>query len=103
MRAVAARPESREFKTRATLQSAAEIETETLRYSCDMPAQALAYKMGMRKFVELCEKARRELGARFDIRRFHDSVLSIGSVPLGVLEKHVDWFIAQEGKTAKAE
>jgi hypothetical protein len=34
--------------------------------------------MGMRKFVELCEKARRELGARFDIRRFHDSVLSVG-------------------------
>jgi uncharacterized protein (DUF885 family) len=59
--------------------------------------------MGMRKFVELCEKARRELGARFDIRRFHDSVLSIGSVPLDVLEKHVDWFIAQEGKTAKSQ
>jgi uncharacterized protein (DUF885 family) len=86
------------FMKENTLQSDAEIETETLRYSCDMPAQALAYKMGMRKLVELREKARRELGPRFDIRKFHDAVLSIGSVPLDVLEKHVEWFIAMEKK-----
>src|SRR5260370_33305312 len=84
------------FMKENTLQSAAEIETETLRYSCDMPAQALAYKMGMRKLVELRERARRELGPKFDIRKFHDAVLSIGSVPLDVLEKHVEWFIARE-------
>jgi uncharacterized protein (DUF885 family) len=86
------------FMKENTLQSDAEIETETLRYSCDMPAQALAYKMGMRKLVELRERARRELGPKFDIRKFHDAVLSIGSVPLDVLEKHVDWFIAMEKK-----
>jgi uncharacterized protein (DUF885 family) len=79
-----------------TLQSDKEIETETLRYSCDIPAQALAYKMGMRKFVELREKARRELGPKFDIRRFHDAVLGSGAMPLTVLERHVDWFIARE-------
>ncbi|HEY6928059.1 MAG TPA: DUF885 domain-containing protein [Thermoanaerobaculia bacterium] len=79
-----------------TLQSDKEIDTETLRYSCDIPAQALAYKMGMWKFVELREKARKELGPKFDIRRFHDAVIGSGAMPLAVLEKHVDWFIAQE-------
>ena len=78
-----------------TLQSDAEIDTETLRYSCDMPSQALAYKMGMRKLVELREKARKALGPAFDIREFHDSVLGVGSVPLDVLEKHVDWFVTK--------
>jgi uncharacterized protein (DUF885 family) len=79
-----------------TLQSDAEIDTETLRYSSDLPAQALAYKMGMRKLVALREKAKKALGAKFDIRKYHDAVLGIGSAPLDVLERHIDWFIAQE-------
>jgi len=79
-----------------TLQSDAEIDTETLRYSSDLPAQALAYKMGMRKLVALREKAKKSLGAKFDIRKYHDAVLGTGSVPLDVLERHIDWFIAQE-------
>jgi len=82
-----------------TLQSDAEIDTETLRYSSDLPAQALAYKMGMRKLVALREKAKKSLGAKFDIRKYHDAVLGTGSVPLDVLERHVDWFI--EGEKAK--
>jgi uncharacterized protein (DUF885 family) len=82
-----------------TLQSDAEIETETLRYCCDLPSQALAYKMGMRKFVELREKAKKALGAKFDIRAFHDTALGSGSLPMDVLESHLDWFIA--GETAK--
>ncbi len=81
-----------------TLQSDAEIDTETLRYACDMPSQALCYKMGMGKFVELREKARKALGPAFDIRKFHDAVLGSGSLPLDILEKHVDWFIAQQKK-----
>jgi len=81
-----------------TLQSDGEIDTETLRYCCDMPSQALAYKMGMRKLVELREKARKASGPGFDIRRYHDAVLGSGSLPLDVLEKHVDWFIARERK-----
>ena len=79
-----------------TLQSDAEIDTETLRYSSDLPAQALAYKMGMRKLVALREKAKKALGAKFDIGKYHDAVLGTGAVPLDVLERHVDWFIAQE-------
>jgi uncharacterized protein (DUF885 family) len=81
-----------------TLQSDTEIATETLRYSCDLPAQALAYKMGMREFVELREKARQALGAKFDVRRFHDVVLGSGSLPLDLLAKHVDWWMVEEGR-----
>ncbi|HKF45233.1 MAG TPA: DUF885 domain-containing protein [Thermoanaerobaculia bacterium] len=78
-----------------TLQSDAEIETETLRYCCDLPSQALAYKMGMRKLVELRENARKTLGPSFDVRKYHDTVLGSGSLPLDVLAKHVDWYIAR--------
>jgi uncharacterized protein (DUF885 family) len=73
-----------------------EIQTETLRYSCDMPAQALAYKMGSRKLWELRDRASRALGAKFDIRRYHDAILGSGAMPLDILDRHVDWFIAQE-------
>ena len=79
-----------------TLQSDTEIATETLRYSCDLPAQALAYKMGMRQFVELREKTRRALGGKFDVRRFHDTILGSGSLPMDLLGKHVEWWMEQE-------
>ena len=79
-----------------TIQSETEIKTETLRYSTDIPGQALAYKMGMRKFVELREKAKAALGATFDPRRYHDMILSSGAVPMDLAEKKVDWFIAEE-------
>jgi uncharacterized protein (DUF885 family) len=79
-----------------TDRSDSEIETETLRYSCDIPAQALAYKMGSRKLWELRDRAQKALGGRFDIRRYHDALLNSGAMPLDILEKHVDWFIAQE-------
>jgi len=79
-----------------TIQSETEIKTETLRYSTDIPGQALAYKMGMRKFVELREKAKSALGASFDPRRYHDMILSSGAVPMDLAEKKVDWFIAEE-------
>jgi uncharacterized protein (DUF885 family) len=73
-----------------------EIQTETLRYACDMPAQALAYKIGSRKLWELRDRASRALGSNFDIRRYHDAILGSGAMPLDILEKHVDWFIARE-------
>ena len=78
------------------LESETQINSETLRYSTDMPAQALAYKLGSMKFFELREKARRALGDKFDIRKFHDAILGSGSMPLPVLEQHIDWFIGQE-------
>jgi uncharacterized protein (DUF885 family) len=70
-----------------------QIKTESLRYSVDMPGQALAYKMGSIKILELRERARKELGGKFDIRQFHEAVLTSGSLPLTVLEKQVDWYI----------
>jgi uncharacterized protein (DUF885 family) len=79
-----------------TIQSETEIKTETLRYSCDLPAQALAYKMGMRKFVELRDKAKTALGSSFDPRRYHDMILSSGAVPMDLAERKVDWFIDEE-------
>jgi uncharacterized protein (DUF885 family) len=75
-----------------------QIATESLRYSCDIPGQALAYKMGAIEILRLREKARAELGPRFDIRRFHEAVLGSGSLPMTTLARHVDWFIAQEKK-----
>jgi uncharacterized protein (DUF885 family) len=70
-----------------------QIASETLRYSCDMPGQALAYKMGAMRIVELREKAQAALGPGFDIRKFHDWILASGSLPMTTLERHVQAFI----------
>jgi uncharacterized protein (DUF885 family) len=58
-----------------------EIQTETDRYIA-WPAQALSYKIGQLKFVELRERARKELGPKFDIRTFHDEMLNGGVLQL---------------------
>jgi uncharacterized protein (DUF885 family) len=75
-----------------------DIQTETDRYIV-WPGQALAYKIGQLKILELREKAQKELGAKFDVRRFHDTVLGAGSLPLDVLDKRVTAWIAAEKKT----
>ncbi len=79
-----------------TLESSTQIGTETLRYSADIPGQALAYKMGSSKIWELRRKAEKELGAKFDLRRFHDAAIGSGAMPMTVLEKHVEWWIGEE-------
>lgn len=76
-----------------------EVTTEVDRY-ISWPAQALSYKLGEIRIVELRAEAEKELGARFDIKAFHDAVLKQGSVPLPVLEDQVRAFIA-ESKKAK--
>ena len=72
------------------------IQSETDRYIA-WPAQALAYKLGQLKFRELRDRAQTELGARFDIRSFHDEMLSGGVLPLELLDSRTDsWIRAQK-------
>lgn len=92
------REQAIEYMKRNTFESDTQIGTETLRYSVDIPGQALAYKMGSGKIWELRRKAEKELGPKFDLRRFHDAVIGSGAMPLSVLEKHVDWWIGEEKK-----
>ena len=79
-----------------------EVQSETDRYIV-WPGQALAYKIGQLKILELRERAKKELGPKFDIRKFHDEVLSAGALPLDVLEQRIDnWIAAEKGMTKKA-
>jgi len=82
-----------EYMTSNNPMTVEDATKETERY-IDNPGQALSYKIGMMKILELREKAKSELGAKFDIRDFHDVVLKNGAVPLPVLEGLVDDYIA---------
>lgn len=70
------------------------VRTEIDRY-ISWPGQALAYKMGELKILELRARAERELGAEFDIRDFHDAILMTGGVPLDMLEEEIGRFIVK--------
>jgi uncharacterized protein (DUF885 family) len=76
------------------------IETELARY-VSWPGQALAYKVGERKFVSLREQARAELGPKFDIRRFHDAVLLAGPLPLELVDARIKAWTATEKARAR--
>ena len=74
------------------------VTTEVDRYY-SIPGQALAYMIGQLKIIELRDRAKARLGARFDIRSFHNALLDQGAVPLPVLERLVDeWVAAQAAK-----
>jgi uncharacterized protein (DUF885 family) len=71
-----------------------DIQSETDRYMV-VPGQALAYKVGQLKLLELRERAKQALGDKFDIRGFHDAVLGSGALPLDVLSDQVDAWVAR--------
>ena len=77
------------------------VQSETNRYIA-WPAQALSYKMGQLKILELRARAQQQLGGQFDIREFHDEVVDSGALPLDVLEEQVNLWIAQKKAVAKA-
>ena len=71
------------------------VQAETDRY-ISWPAQALSYKLGQLKFRELRDRAQKELGAKFDLRAFHDEMLNGGTLPLDLLDARTDRWIARQ-------
>jgi uncharacterized protein (DUF885 family) len=84
------RAQAMDFMREHTLLSDTELATETLRYSVDIPGQALAYKIGSLRMIELRRRAEQQLGATFDVRQFHEWMIGSGSMPISVLEEHVE-------------
>jgi uncharacterized protein (DUF885 family) len=85
------------FKENSTIDNT-KIESEIDRYITN-PGQALAYMIGQMKILELRERARRELGDKFDIRSFHDEVLVSGALPLSILEERINSWIARSNNS----
>src|SRR5450432_2617540 len=77
------------------------IQSETDRY-ISWPAQALSYKLGQLKFLELRGRAEKELGAKFDLRKFHDEMLNGGVLPLDLLDARTDAWIREQKGTPDA-
>ena len=87
------REEAIDYFRQNSLLSERDIVKEVERYITN-PGQATSYKIGELKIMDLRKRAQDSLGARFDVRAFHDAVLKNGSVPLDVLEVQVDAWIA---------
>jgi len=85
-----------QFMRNHMIESEVQIYAESLRYSVRTPAQALGYKIGSIEFAKLRKKTERELGDKFDIKRFHQNLLENGALPLFILKQHVDWYIQEE-------
>ena len=79
----------------------ADVQAEVDRYIA-IPSQALGYKIGQLKFLELRARAQQALGPKFDIRGFHDTILDSGALPLDVVEQRVNaWIASQQGSKAQ--
>lgn len=92
------REQAIDYMVANTGMSESEVVTEIERYLVN-PGQALAYKIGMIKILELRERAKTKLGPKFKLAEFHDEMLKNGAMPLSVLERVIDEYIA---RTAKA-
>jgi uncharacterized protein (DUF885 family) len=89
------RQQAQNYLAENTALSIHEVTTEVDRY-ISWPAQALSYKLGEYTLLQLRAKAEQRLGSGFDIRAFHDFILSLGSVPLDVLSEETEWWIRQQ-------
>lgn len=89
------REEAIDYMLANTGMAESDVVSEIERYIV-MPGQATSYKVGMIKILELREKAKAQLGDKFDLRDFHDAVLKNGAVPLSVLEQIIDAYIAEK-------
>jgi uncharacterized protein (DUF885 family) len=87
------REQALDYLSSNTALSIHEVTTEIDRY-ISWPGQALSYKLGEYTIWQLRRKSEESLGAEFDVRAFHDFILSLGSVPLDVLTDEVDLWIA---------
>ena len=86
---------ARAFMRAHTVESPSVIDSELLRYSTDIPAQALAYELGHIAINKLRQDAQQRLGTTFDVRSFHDALLVNGGYPLPVLADQIDhWVVA---------
>lgn len=84
--------QAREYMAANTLEAAPQIASETIRYSTDLPGQALSYRMGFQKFRALRKEAEQRLGRQFDLTEFHEAILSEGSLPPAVLQSSLtEW------------
>ncbi|GLQ93247.1 DUF885 domain-containing protein [Dyella acidisoli] len=96
------REQARDYLRQNTALAEHEIDTEVDRYIA-WPGQALSYYLGEIEIREDRARAEKALGEKFDIRAFHDAVLSTGSVPLPVLHRRIDQFIAKGGESPYAQ
>jgi uncharacterized protein (DUF885 family) len=91
------REQAIEYMVREVGESRLFVESEVDRYLSN-PGQALAYMIGQLKIIELRDRAQAKLGQRFDLRHFHNAVLDQGPLPLTLLERYIDdWIAAQAG------
>ena len=95
------REQAQDYLRQNTALAEHEIETEVDRYIA-WPGQALSYYLGEIEIRDDRARAEQALGEKFDIRSFHDAVLSVGSVPLHVLHQRIDQFIADGGRSPYA-